>query len=94
MSEFSVNDSLFHLGPPRTNMRRTQWGGVDGGNRHFISTFRKVHFILKILLEPQWNTSVDHLNRITNRLRGTQTGQRQVMITFGHASISANVKAS
>lgn len=66
--------------------------GVGGGEeRHFISTFRKVLFIL---LEPQWNTPVDHFNKITNRLRGTQTGQRQVTITFGHASISANVKAS
>lgn len=64
------------------------------GARHFISTFRKVHFILKILPEPWWNTPVDHLNRITSRLRGTQTGQRQVMITFGRASISVNIKAS
>lgn len=62
--------------------------------RHFISTFRKVRFILKILLVSWGDTPVDHSNRITSRLRGTQAGQRHFWLTLGHASISANITAS
>lgn len=81
--------------PPRTTTRKRVYPGRGGGEGGCGWVGERVGSAFESKNTPRasrWKTE-DHLDRITGRLGGTQTGQRGVGLASGRLSISVNIKA-